>query len=406
MAVPTVLSVDPPVGAADGSTLLFVTGTGFAVPPSPPPLGPTTDPAPTVRVTVGGRSARDVRVYDSEVLTCLTPEGDPFDHECAGTFAGGVFVSAGHPVKDGARLRFSRGAPSPLLPPDHEAAVAYFARDVVPGVSLAVSTSVGGPALAVADGGAVLRTEGYANVSVTNLQQDGSDVPGETAELAYAFSYRRPDLTRPGALARIARAIVRDLQRVHENVTYVQTHVDYDVQSGTSYVTLTRAATLPAILVTNPRFEKSDKRPRMREESIVVGGSRFIQKREKVLLDVTFEAYALSQSALALNLKEALMVHARKTTQLAVQRGNLSDLDDVVRYLITTNFSNSSIVSESFDSGVQASAMEIKVHACVLDESPGMPQQAPDGFPPGIPYENVIAYGYTLADPIVDVQPA
>jgi hypothetical protein len=406
MAVPTILSVDPPVGAADGFTLLFIAGTGFSVPPEPPLLGPTTAPAPTMRVTVGGRSARDVRVYDSETLSCLTPEGDPFDHECSGVFAGSVFVSAGHPVKEGARLRFARGAPAPLLPPDHEAAVAYYARDVVPGASFAVSTSVGGLAFAVADGPATVRTEGYAAVTVANLAQDGSVVPGETAELEYAFSYRRPDLTRPGALARIVRAIVRDLQRVHENVTYVQTHVDYDAQSGTAYVTLARSGTLPAILITNPRFERSPTRPRLREESVVVGGTRFVRKREKVLLDVTFEVYALSQAALALNMKEALMVHARKTSQLAVQRGDLADLDDVVRYAITTNFSNSSIVSESLESGTQSSAMEITVHDCVLEESPGMPQQAPSGFPGDIAYENVLAYGYVLADPLVDAQPA
>jgi hypothetical protein len=404
MAVPTVLSVDPPVGAADGSTLVFITGTNFSTPPEPPAQGPATDPAPTVRVTFGGRSARDVRVYDSETLTCLTPEGDPFEHECSGIFAGNRLVSPGNAVKEGARLMFSRGAPAPLLPPDHEAAVAYYARDVVPGDSFAVSLSVGGPSFAIADGAATARTEGYADVGVTNLAQDGSPVPGETALLEHAFSYRRPDLTRPGALARIVQAVVRDLRRVHANVTYVQTHVDYDAQSGTAYVTHACSATLPAILITNPRFERSANRPRMREESVVVNGSRFVRKRERVLLDITFEVYALSQAALALNLKEALMVHARKTTHLSVQRGDLADLDDVVRYALTTNFSNSSIVSESLDSGTQSSAMELKVHACVLEESPGMPQQTPNGFPADVAYENVLDYGYVLADPLLDVQ--
>jgi len=76
MAVPSITSVTPSSGPTGGSLLIEIDGAGFRLPDPPGATGPTLAPAASVRITVGGRPARDVRVYAGDRLTCIVPEGD------------------------------------------------------------------------------------------------------------------------------------------------------------------------------------------------------------------------------------------------------------------------------------------------------------------------------------------
>ena len=77
MAAPTITSMVSATGPAGGRTLVGLQGSGFRLPPAPPPTGPTAPPRPTVQVLVGGRAADDVRVIDAARLTFLSPPGEP-----------------------------------------------------------------------------------------------------------------------------------------------------------------------------------------------------------------------------------------------------------------------------------------------------------------------------------------
>ncbi len=76
MAVPSITSVTPSSGPTGGSLLVEIDGAGFRLPDPPPATGPTLPPLPTVRVSVGGQPARDVRVIDAGRLSCIVPPGD------------------------------------------------------------------------------------------------------------------------------------------------------------------------------------------------------------------------------------------------------------------------------------------------------------------------------------------
>jgi len=76
MAIPSITSITPSSGPTGGGVLLQIAGTGFQLPPSPAPAGLTAPPVPTVRVLLGGRAARDVRIVGPGLLTCLAPAGD------------------------------------------------------------------------------------------------------------------------------------------------------------------------------------------------------------------------------------------------------------------------------------------------------------------------------------------
>ncbi len=73
MAVPTISTLDPAVGPALGRNLLEISGTGFRLPPTPPP-GPTDGVAPrTVAVTIDGEPATRIDVISDALLRVLVP---------------------------------------------------------------------------------------------------------------------------------------------------------------------------------------------------------------------------------------------------------------------------------------------------------------------------------------------
>jgi len=94
MAIPTITSITPSSGPTGGGVLVQIAGTGFQLPAVPAPAGLTTPPAPTVRVLLGGRAARDVRVIGPDLLTCLAPPGDvgPTDLVVQNIDAAGIVI--------------------------------------------------------------------------------------------------------------------------------------------------------------------------------------------------------------------------------------------------------------------------------------------------------------------------
>jgi hypothetical protein len=72
MAVPTFVSVSPTTGPAAGGNLVTITGTNFRL-PTPVYANPVVPIMPSVRVTVNGRTARQVDVRSTGSLRVLMP---------------------------------------------------------------------------------------------------------------------------------------------------------------------------------------------------------------------------------------------------------------------------------------------------------------------------------------------
>ena len=78
MPVPTISSVTPNVGHTGGRNVIVLAGTNFRLPPAPPATGPTNGIVPkTVKVTLGGVDATDVRVFSATELDCRPGIHDP-----------------------------------------------------------------------------------------------------------------------------------------------------------------------------------------------------------------------------------------------------------------------------------------------------------------------------------------
>lgn len=72
MATPIVDSYTPARGHTGGQTFVAFVGSGFQL-PQPTVGSPRPPPRPSVSITFGGVPAIDVRVIDTETVTCLTP---------------------------------------------------------------------------------------------------------------------------------------------------------------------------------------------------------------------------------------------------------------------------------------------------------------------------------------------
>ncbi len=76
MPILSIASITPNLGPLEGSLLVEVLGAGFRLAASPQAARTTSPPPLTVDVLVGGRAARDVRVFSRDRLTCIVPVGD------------------------------------------------------------------------------------------------------------------------------------------------------------------------------------------------------------------------------------------------------------------------------------------------------------------------------------------
>jgi hypothetical protein len=76
MPVLSISSITPSSAPTGGGLLCEILGGGFALFAQADAVGPTTPPSPAMRVLVGSRPARDVRVLATDRLTCLVPPGN------------------------------------------------------------------------------------------------------------------------------------------------------------------------------------------------------------------------------------------------------------------------------------------------------------------------------------------
>lgn len=74
MPIPSISSITPSSGTTAGSLLVEILGAGFQL--AALPAGAATIPSSMVGVLVGGRAAREVRVFAGDRLTCIVPIGD------------------------------------------------------------------------------------------------------------------------------------------------------------------------------------------------------------------------------------------------------------------------------------------------------------------------------------------
>lgn len=343
MATPTISSITPNTGHTGGKTLVEIVGTNFALPPPPPAEGPTTAPAPSVAVTIGGRPCPVVWVVSPTLLRALTPIHDP------------------------------SGIPAVVAEPERSipAAAAIPASDVV----------------------------------VQNLDATGAPIVGESATLATAYSFVRPDLTVECHLELVIKAFILELERqVIDNVQW-NPHTDYDPDTGDA-LNFCELARLPGIAIVGLKLPKSQWRQDNTIAEVPIDGATFIMRRPPDVRDVAMTLVGASDNSGELTrLLQATEGFFRKNPTLALDRDPADPTKGSIEYQLDRASDDEVSISGTMGStNVRTFAFSVAIRGVLLEEIPGLPTSSIPGAPADFSAEPTIGIGRTLLYPNVDAQ--
>ncbi len=313
MAVPTFTRIlpfgadiaDPVEGPTGGRQGVEIYGNNFRLPDrtpvTPQPVLTVADVTPSVSVKFGGVEAVEVRVISPiklQVITPITPipatvtrmAGGP-DLTFADTDPDTIVRSTGSWLDDGffpgqlVRVSGTADNNGPFLLGDVTALTLTL-------VAAATLTAEGPVSDAVVTSEAI--GEGTVDVVITNLDDNGVPIGGESITVEDAYTYRRPRLDHANQhdLTRMVRQVIREWKRqVLAEVVHTDS-TDYDSDTVTAAVEI---AQLPAIVLLGPdtpenRFYSVNELP----DELVNGVVEIRRKPHTV--DLLFDVVGLSDS--------------------------------------------------------------------------------------------------------------
>ena len=161
---------------------------------------------------------------------------------------------------------------------------------------------------------------GRTDVTVTNLDNAGDPIAGETVTRTDGYRYLRPDLTEESDLTRLIRTLIRRMSNeVVRNVVLTQ-HTDYD-ESVSDTLNRIEIAEMPGLVLLGPelpenRFFSINERPVDEDGS---GGA--VIRRVPYTVDVEFEFVGVAEKKTTLlNMSSALINFFHRNKHLPMVR--------------------------------------------------------------------------------------
>lgn len=193
---------------------------------------------------------------------------------------------------------------------------------------------------------------GTVGVTLTNVDDAGVPIPGETVTKANAFTFQRPKLTDEDNLSRLIRALIREVKRqVIENVQWVP-HTDWSDMPASGRPAI---ATLPAIVLSGPGLSENRTYSINWRPQEVTGLDSFKTLRFPLTCDLEFTVMGVSDSMQeALNLLALTAQCFHRTKWLEVQRHPTNPALGIVRYELDVPVGGGlTVKSEPSDSNIR-----------------------------------------------------
>lgn len=227
---------------------------------------------------------------------------------------------------------------------------------------------------------------GSVDVVVTNIDDNGNPIPGESATLAQGYAYVLPVVTSDNEsdLSRCVRTFLQALKtQITPNVAWPAS-TDYD-DTTTDRLSIAKLASLPAIVVVDFELRENDFYAiRAREaypDTTAPGGDGFVELAPPDTVDLVFTLACVTNNDVELfNLTAALRRFLKKNIYLTMARDPLDASkgtvsyemdgyeDKELKFTITANASN-----------VKHSAMTVVVRGFDIETIAGLPLGGPAG---------------------------
>ena len=164
--------------------------------------------------------------------------------------------------------------------------------------------------------------EGEVDVVVTNLDDNGDPIVGESVTVPNGFKYRRPklDATSSGDLLRLVEVLIHELKRQVLPEVVLTVHTDFDADTS-DQLNITELAQLPAIILSGPntpenRFYSLNERP----EELIDEEIGEIRRKPRTV-DLLFDLIVVSDSTMELlNLSEIMNDFVNRNIYLSMYR--------------------------------------------------------------------------------------
>ena len=175
----------------------------------------------------------------------------------------------------------------------------------------------------IADVRSPLRDDGIVGITLTNLDEAGLPIPGESVTLPNSYRFLRPRLVRESDLTRLVRALIQQLKRQVLANTSITVSVDYD-DTTVDGLNVVAMATLPSLVLSGPRLSESRFfSTNVPFEDVVDGVSGPEQRRRQPVftVDLGFTITAASESTIELlNLMAAVATFLNRNRFIAMLR--------------------------------------------------------------------------------------
>lgn len=160
---------------------------------------------------------------------------------------------------------------------------------------------------------------GAVDVVITNLDEDGNPIGGETVTVTDGFTYKRPTFAKAGDLERVIRALIIELQRQVTSEVIIRRHADYADSAGVTAGKV-QISSLPCLALIGPT--PVENRIHGTNEPFLAMGERFyIKRRPGLTVDLQFTLIgAANKTRIGLGLLEATLAFFEKNTELSILR--------------------------------------------------------------------------------------
>ncbi len=247
-----------------------------------------------------------------------------------------------------------------------------------------------------------------SDVTVTNLDDDGEAISGESATAAEAFSFRKPILNVATTTERVLKELQRQFQRaLPRGVELVyDPHTDFDDETGDA-LNIVRFARLPGVGLTGLRLPKSEVGAERADVEVAIDDDRTVIRRPSIRRDAFLTVMAASDNRDELmRLELAIEQIFEKLTEVRIPMDPGDATRGYATYQVQYGRGEVTMGDRQGLGNVMATTGELAIMGIEETDLLGAAETGLTGAPDWLQHEGTSGLVWKVTDPHVEVEEA